>query len=347
MDFRSLGGSGLKVPVLTLGTGTFGGSTELFKSWGTTDVAEATRLVDICLDAGLTMFDSADVYSQGRAEEILGQAIKGRRDKVLISTKGTFKMGPGPNDQELVAASPNEHDSAALKRLGTDYIDLYTNHGFDAQTPVEETLRTLDDFVRAGKLRYLGVSNFSGWHLMKSLAASDRYGYMAPRRTSGVLLARGPRLRVGADAARARSEGRRRRLESARLGPAHGQDSPRFAARRGDPAYREAQLRHRPAGAGGVPVQGRRRSRRGRQGDRQDGAADRPQLAGAAAVGVDGDHRRPQRAAAPAEHRRRRLVADTGPDDEARRRERGDAGVSVLAPARVQGAQPVAGVFDS
>src|SRR6187431_3623899 len=177
MESRQLGGSGFKVPVLTLGTGTFGGGNEFFKAWGATDVAEATRLVDVCLDAGVSMFDSADGYSNGLAEEILGQAIKGRRDRVLISTKGTFRTGPGPNDvgssrHHLIAAVEN-----SLRRLGTDYIDLYQLHGFDALTPVEETLQTLDDLVRAGKIRYLGCSNFSGWHLMKSLAASDRHGW--------------------------------------------------------------------------------------------------------------------------------------------------------------------------
>jgi len=177
MDYRSLGGSGLKVPVLTFGTGTFGGTTELFKAWGTTDAKEATRLVDICLEAGVNMFDSADIYSAGASEEILGKAIKGRRDKVLISTKGTFKTGPGPNDLGSSRHHLTNTIHAALRRLGTDWIDLYQLHGFDAQTPVEETLRTLDDFVQAGKIRYIGVSNFSGWHLMKSLAASDRYGW--------------------------------------------------------------------------------------------------------------------------------------------------------------------------
>jgi aryl-alcohol dehydrogenase-like predicted oxidoreductase len=163
--------------VLTFGTGTFGGTTEFFKEWGSTDVKEATKLVDICLEAGVNMFDSADIYSAGASEEILGQAIKGRRDKVLISTKGTFKMGPGANDQGSSRHHLLDTIHASLKRLGTDYIDLYQLHGFDAQTPVEETVRTLEDLVQAGKLRYLGVSNFSGWHLMKSLAVADRYGW--------------------------------------------------------------------------------------------------------------------------------------------------------------------------
>ena len=164
------------VPALSLGTGTFGGGTELFKAWGATDVAEATRLVDTCLEAGLNMFDSADIYSRGMAEEILGQAIKGRRDQVLISTKATFRSGKGPND----IGSSRQHIApaidTALRRLQTDYIDLFQLHGFDAKTPVDEVLQTLDNFVRAGKIRYIGCSNFSGWHLMKSLAYSDGHG---------------------------------------------------------------------------------------------------------------------------------------------------------------------------
>jgi aryl-alcohol dehydrogenase-like predicted oxidoreductase len=176
MEYRQLGGSGLKVPVLSFGTGTFGGKGELFQAWGSTDVAEATRLVDIFLDAGLTLFDTADIYSAGAAEEILGRAIKGRRDQVLISTKGTFRTGPGPNDLGSSRHYLLRAVEANLRRLGTDYIDLYQLHGFDAVTPVEEVLGMLDDFVRAGKIRYIGCSNFSGWHLMKSLAVSEKYG---------------------------------------------------------------------------------------------------------------------------------------------------------------------------
>ena len=177
MEYQQLGGSGFKVPVLTFGTGTFGGTGDLFTAFGTSDVAEATRLVDICLEAGLTMFDSADVYSAGRAEEILGKAIAGRRDKVLISTKATFRLGDGPNDVGSSRFHLIKSVEASLKRLSTDYIDLFQLHGFDALTPVEETLSTLDDLVRAGKTRYIGCSNFSGWHLMKSLAVSEKYGY--------------------------------------------------------------------------------------------------------------------------------------------------------------------------
>ena len=177
MEYRSLGRSGLKVPALSFGTGTFGGKGELFGSWGRTDVAEATRLVDVCLEHGLNLFDSADIYSAGAAEEILGQAIRDRRDAVLISTKATFRAGDGPND----VGSSRHHliraVEGSLRRLGVDHIDLFQLHGFDAVTPVEETLRTLDDLVRAGKIRYLGASNFSGWHLMKSLAVADRHGW--------------------------------------------------------------------------------------------------------------------------------------------------------------------------
>ena len=177
MDYRLLGASGFKVPVLTLGTGTFGGRGELFKAWGSTDVAEAKRLVDLCLEAGLNMFDSADIYSDGAAEEILGAAIQGRRDQVLISTKATFRSGSGANEVGSSRHHLIRSVDGALRRLGTDYIDLFQLHGFDAATPVEETLRTLDDLVTAGKLRYVGCSNFSGWHLMKSLAVAERYGW--------------------------------------------------------------------------------------------------------------------------------------------------------------------------
>lgn len=177
MEYRQLGRSGFKVPVLSLGTGTFGGGGEFFKAWGSSDVAEATRLVDICLDAGLTMFDSADIYSGGMSEEILGEAIRGRRDKVIISTKGTFRAGDGPNDVGSSRHHLKRAIAGSLKRLGTDYIDLYQLHAFDALTPVEEVLETLDHEVRAGRIRYIGCSNFSGWHLMKSLDASERLGY--------------------------------------------------------------------------------------------------------------------------------------------------------------------------
>jgi len=177
MEYRQLGHSGLKVPVLSFGTGTFGGRGKFFGAWGSSDVAEATRLVDMCLDAGANFFDTADVYSKGLAEEILGKAISGRRDKVLISTKATFAMSGEPNDvgssrHHLLASC-----EASLRRLGTDYIDVYHMHGFDALTPVEEVLGTLDGLVQSGKVRYIACSNFSGWHLMKSLDISRQYGW--------------------------------------------------------------------------------------------------------------------------------------------------------------------------
>ena len=176
MEYRQLGASGLMVPVLTLGTGTFGGGNEFFKAWGAADVAEARRMVDTCLEAGVNLFDSADGYSNGMAEEILGQAIKGRRDSVLISTKGSFRRGPGPNDLGSSRHYLIRAVDASLRRLGTDYIDLYQLHSFDALTPIEEAVSTLDGLVRAGKIRYIGCSNFSGWHLMKSLAYSEKHG---------------------------------------------------------------------------------------------------------------------------------------------------------------------------
>jgi aryl-alcohol dehydrogenase-like predicted oxidoreductase len=177
MEYRQLGYSGLQVPVLSFGTGTFGGTNEFFKAWGSSDVAEATRLVDICLDAGVNLFDTANVYSTGASEEILGKAIAGKRNRVLISTKATFRMGSGPNDLGSSRLHLLRSCEESLRRLGTDYIDIYHMHGFDALTPVEETLKTLDTLVQSGKVRYIACSNFSGWHLMKSLSVSERYGW--------------------------------------------------------------------------------------------------------------------------------------------------------------------------
>ncbi|MBX9931686.1 MAG: aldo/keto reductase [Methylobacterium sp.] len=176
MEYRQFGRSGLKVPVLSFGTGTFGGTDEFFQRWGQTDVAGATRLVDLCLDTGANLFDTADIYSQGASEEILGQALKGKRNRALISTKATFPFGEGPNDMGSSRYHLVRACEASLKRLGTDHIDVYFMHGFDALTPVDETLRALDDLVTAGKIGYIGASNFSGWHLMKALATSERYG---------------------------------------------------------------------------------------------------------------------------------------------------------------------------
>lgn len=177
MEYRNLGASGLKVPVLSFGAGTFGGSGPLFGAWGTTDAVEARRLVDICLEAGVNLFDTADVYSAGASEEVLGQAIRGRRDAVLISTKTALPTGDGPQDWGASRSRLIKSVDDALRRLGTDYIDLLQLHAFDASTPLEETLSTLDGLVRAGKLRYVGASNFAGWELMKSLAIADSRGY--------------------------------------------------------------------------------------------------------------------------------------------------------------------------
>lgn len=177
MEYRYLGNSGLKVPVLSFGTGTFAGRGDLFSAWGHTEVDEASRLIDICLEHGVNFFDTADIYSKGGSEEVLGQAIKGRRDKLLLATKTTFRFSDEFND----VGSSRHHIIKAcedsLKRLGVDYIDLYQMHGFDASTPVEETLKALDALVTSGKVRYIGCSNFSGWHLMKSLSISEKYGW--------------------------------------------------------------------------------------------------------------------------------------------------------------------------
>lgn len=176
MEHRQLGRSGLMVPALSLGTATFGGGGEFFKLWGSTQADEARRMVDVCLEHGLNFFDTADVYSNGLSEQVLGEALKGRRNQALISSKGTFGMGSGPNE----VGSSRYHITRAvedsLRRLGTDHIDLYFMHAFDALTPVEETLRALDDLISSGKIGYIGASNFSGWHLMKALATSEKYG---------------------------------------------------------------------------------------------------------------------------------------------------------------------------
>lgn len=174
MEYRNLGHSGLKVPVLSLGTGTFGGTNEFFQRWGQTDVKEATRLIDICLERGVNFFDTANVYSIGDAERVLGKALAGKRHESIVSTKATFQMGKHPNDKGASRFHLMNALNDSLKRLNTDYIDLYLMHGFDQHTPIEETLRTLDDMVRSGKVRYIGCSNFAAWQLMKSLSLSEK-----------------------------------------------------------------------------------------------------------------------------------------------------------------------------
>lgn len=178
MEYRLLGGSGLKVPVLSFGAGTFGGGSEFFEAWGATaDVDQARRIVDICMEAGVNLFDTADVYSNGRSEEVLGKALGGLRDKALISTKVTFRLEEGPNRVGSSRYHLRYSLENSLRRLGTDYVDIYHLHGFDALTPIEEVQDTLNTFVREGKVRYIACSNFSGWHLMKSLAVAERYGW--------------------------------------------------------------------------------------------------------------------------------------------------------------------------
>lgn len=177
MEYRQLGQSGLKVSALSFGAGTFGGGNEFFNAWGASGVDEATRIAGICLDAGINLFDTADIYSNGLSEEILGKAIAGKRQQLLVSTKATFRMKEGANSVGSSRHHLTESLEGSLRRLGTDYVDIYHMHGFDAVTPVEETLYTLDGFVRSGKVRYIACSNFSGWHLMKSLAVSEKYGW--------------------------------------------------------------------------------------------------------------------------------------------------------------------------
>ena len=177
MEYRQLGRSGLKVPVLSFGTATFGGTTEFFKAWGTTQVSEARRMVDICLESGLNLFDTANGYSAGASEEILGQALEGKRNQVIISTKATFPTGQGPNDYGSSRHHLLQQCEASLKRLRTDHIDIYHMHGFDAHTPIEETLSTLNTLVQSGKIRYIACSNFSGWQLAKSIAISEQHGW--------------------------------------------------------------------------------------------------------------------------------------------------------------------------
>jgi aryl-alcohol dehydrogenase-like predicted oxidoreductase len=180
MEYRRLGRSGLSAPVLAFGTATFGGSTDFFAKWGQTDVVEASRLIDICLDAGINLFDTADAYSRGAAEEILGKTLGKRRPRTLVATKVGYRTSPGPNGigasrQHLFSAC-----EASLRRLRTDYIDLLQLHGYDENVAIDETLRALDDLVTAGKVRYVGASNFSGWHIMKMVSRADQIARVRP-----------------------------------------------------------------------------------------------------------------------------------------------------------------------
>ncbi|WP_328303173.1 aldo/keto reductase [Actinomycetospora sp. NBC_00405] len=177
MEHRTLGRSGLRVPVLGFGAGTFGGRGELFGAWGSTDVTAARDIVARCLDAGVTLFDTADVYSEGASEEVLGAAVGRRRDEVLISTKAALPAGPGANDAGTSRQHLRRAVHDALRRLGTDHIDLFQLHAYDASTPVDEVLSTLDRLVDDGTIRYVGVSNYSGWQLMRALERADQHGW--------------------------------------------------------------------------------------------------------------------------------------------------------------------------
>lgn len=175
MEHRQLGRSGLRVSALTLGTMTFGGKGG-FARTGATDVEGARRQLDMAVDAGVSLVDTADVYSEGLSEEIIGEIVAGRRDDLLLATKARFRMGPGENDLGLSRHHLIRACEASLKRLGTDHIDLYQLHEWDGQTPLEETLGALDDLVRAGKIRYVGCSNYLAWQMMKALGVADARG---------------------------------------------------------------------------------------------------------------------------------------------------------------------------
>ncbi len=237
MEYRQLGRSGLKVPELCFGAGTLGTSGDFFEAWASTSDAEADRIIGICMDAGLNFFDTADIYSYGGSESALGKALaKYKREDVLISTKATFRFGDGPNDTGSSRYHLVQSLERSLKRLGTDYVDVYHLHAFDALTPVEETLNTLDKMVREGKVRYIACSNFSGWHLMKSLSVSERYGWSRYVGHQVYYSLRRPRLRVGADAAGARP-GRRRarsgRRSAGAASPARSAAAPASPSRAG------------------------------------------------------------------------------------------------------------------
>ena len=329
MEYRQLGRSGLKVPELCFGCGTFGGHDELFDAWGATeDIAEARKVVDICMEAGINFFDTADIYSYGRSESVLGGAIKHlKREEVLISTKATFRFGDGPNDIGSSRYHLIQALEGSLKRLGTDYIDVYHLHEVDSLTPVDEMLSTLDNFVRSGKVRYIACSNFSGWLLMKSLSVSERYGWsryvghqvyysLVGREYEWELMPLALDQGLGA-------------LVWSPLG--WGRLTGKIRRETGIP--KESRLNSKLVVDIGPQVseQGCSRHRRGRPRDRQDCPADCAELGAAPAHRLNRNHRRAQPAAAPPEPRRRRLESHTGADCQARRRQRPPAGLPLLA----------------
>ena len=331
MEYRQLGSSGLRVSALTLGTMTFGGR-DNFANVGSTDVAGATRQIDLCLDRGVNFIDTADVYSGGLSEEIVGEALKGRRDKVLLATKARMPMGDGPNDAGLSRHHLIAACEASLRRLGTDYIDLYQVHEWDGQTPLDETMEALDTLVRDGKVRYVGGSNYGGRQLMKALAVADRHGYRALRHAADLLLAPVPRRRVRARADRDRRGRRDHRLEPARGRPAVGQV----------PAWRRAPGRLAPAdrlerAAGprpGAALRRRRGAGRDRRGPRRVGRAGRARLADRPPRRGVADRRRADRRAARRQPRGGRPEAVRRRARAARGAQPAAADLSLLAPGQ-------------
>jgi aryl-alcohol dehydrogenase-like predicted oxidoreductase len=324
MDYRRVGNSGLVVSELSLGTATFAGVGDFFGAWGDTDVRQARTLIDLCLEAGINLFDTADVYSDGASEEVLGEALRGRRDDVLISTKASLPTGPddwGSSRSRLLRAV-----HGALHRLRTDHIDLFQLHGYDAYTPIDEVLQTLEMLVEQGKVRYTGVSNFSGWQLMKSLALADEshrpryvahqvYYSLAGRDYEWELMPLGLDQGVGA-------------VVWSPLG--WGRLSGKI--RRGQPLPRSSRL-HETANFA-PPVDEQRLYRvidaLDRCGNRQDDPAHRAELAAPTADGVDRADRRTQRGTVETEPGGGRLEPVRGADSEARRGQRSDATLSVL-----------------
>jgi len=336
MEMRFIGNSGLKVSALAFGTMTFGGKGQ-FRQMGSVQVDEARRHVNLCLEAGVNFFDTADVYSQGASEEILGRALGRRRDDVILATKAHGRMGDGPNDvgqsrHHIIRACED-----SLRRLGTDYIDLYQLHGFDALTPLEETLGALDDLVRSGKVRYIGCSNYSAWHLMKALHVSESRGLerfisqqvyyslvareleyelvplSRPRPRHPGLEPAGGRLSVG--------------QVQARAGDARWYQA--FAARRPRDHRRGERLRHNRSSGRDRP--------RARRHDRPGGV----ELGLAQARGNVGYRRRAHRGAAQGQPRRGELEDDRRGGAATGRGQRHAADLPVLASAAVQlGAYP-------
>ena len=344
MEYRQLGRSGLRVPELCFGAGTLGTSGEFFKAWSSTSQDEARRIVDICMDAGLNFFDTADIYSDGGSETALGKATAHlKREDVLLSTKATFRLGTGPNDVGSSRYHLIPSLEASLKRLGTDYVDVYHLHAFDAQTPVDETLNTLDKMVRDGKVRYIACSNFSGWHLMKSLSVSERHGWsryvghqvyysLVGRDYEWELMPLALDQGVGAliwsPLGWGRLTGKIRRgtgiPKDSRLNSSVVADS--------GPQVPEEHLYKVVEAIDEIAKR-----------DRQVRPADRPELGPAPPDRLHRHHRSPQRRAAQTEPRSHRLAADPRPDRQARRRQRDPPRLPLLAPARLR-TQPQTGI---